>query len=263
MTAQWLSDMGGQAASLLILLVAGHVFGDFLFQSRRVAREKERKWGAMLTHALTVFGVHCAVLWPFLSGGVALGVLCLSVLHLIVDVVRSRAVGTWGASLGGFFADQALHLVSIFVLWRVLVAWDGGASRAWSPQDDWLLWYARWSLVAAAYVFNAKGGTRVVRGVLKRFPRTVPQETEDGESEYEMGRWIGNLERFLVLTFALSGQWAAMGLIIAAKSIARFPELTAKEHKDFAEYYLIGTLTSVLVALASGMAIGMTVLWPS
>jgi hypothetical protein len=189
-------------------------------------------------------------------------VLVLALLHLLIDAVRSRAVGKWGASLGAFFADQAVHLVSLFVLWRVFARCDCGGARDWAPTSEWLAWFARWALVAAAYVFNAKGGTRVVRGVLERFPKAVPPETGNHESEYEMGRWIGNLERFLILTFALFGQWAALGLIVAAKSIARFPELTGQRHKDFAEYYLIGTLTSVLVALASGMAVGLTVLWP-
>ncbi len=48
---------------------------------------------------------------------------------------------------------------------------------------------------------------------------------------------------------------------MAVKAIARFPEFTRRRHKDFAEYYLIGTLTSVLVALASGIIVGMTMLW--
>jgi hypothetical protein len=226
-----------------------------------MAREKERRWGAMVAHAGLVFAAHCVVLWPFLSTQLVAGVLGLSVLHFVLDAVRSRAVGKWGASLAAFFTDQALHLCSLFVLWRLLLGWTGGAAAAWSPSASWLAWYARWALVGAAYVFNGKGGTRIVRGVLERFPKAVPSEASDPEDEYEMGRTIGNLERYLTLTLALFNQWAALGFIIAAKSIARFPEFTGRRHKDFAEYYLIGTLTSVLVALASGIVVGLTVLW--
>lgn len=261
MIAQWLSDMGGESAALLILLVAGHFFGDFLLQTQRMAREKERQWGAMFAHAALVFAAHCVVLWPFLSFQLVLGVLGLSALHFILDAVRSRAVGKWGVSLAAFFTDQALHLCSLFVLWRLLIGWSGGAPASWSPSAAWLAWYSRWSLVGAAYVFNGKGGTRIVRGVLEKFPKAVPSEASDSEDEYEMGRTIGNLERYLTLTLALFNQWAALGFIIAAKSIARFPEFTGRRHKDFAEYYLIGTLTSVLVALASGIVVGLTVLW--
>ena len=261
MIAQWLSEIGGGSAALLILLVAGHIFGDFLLQTQRMAARKERGWGAMLTHVALVFLAHCAFLWPFLSGRLIAGVLGLSVVHLVFDAARARAFGQWGASLAAFFTDQALHLCAVFALWRLLMRWTGGAPEAWSPSASWLMWYARWSAVAAAYVFNGKGATRIVRGVLERFPKAVPPETGGTENEYEMGRTIGNLERYLALTLVFFGQWAALGFIIAAKSIARFPEFTGRRHKDFAEYYLIGTLTSVLVAVASGMIVGLTVLW--
>ena len=48
------------------------------------------------------------------------------------------------------------------------------------------------------------------------------------------------------------GQWGALGFVIAAKSIARFKDL---DQRDFSERHLIGTLASVLVAIASGLAV--------
>jgi hypothetical protein len=64
------------------------------------------------------------------------------------------------------------------------------------------------------------------------------------------GRAIGYLERLLTLTFVLLGEYEALALILAAKSIARFQEL--KERK-FAEYYLIGTLSSITFAMLVGI----------
>ena len=64
------------------------------------------------------------------------------------------------------------------------------------------------------------------------------------------GAAIGILERIFVLTFVLVGQYAAIALIFTAKSIARFEEL---KDRQFSEYYLIGTLSSILVALAAGI----------
>ena len=43
-----------------------------------------------------------------------------------------------------------------------------------------------------------------------------------------------------------------IGLIFAGKSIARFREL---KDERFAEYFLIGTLLSVVIALAGGIII--------
>jgi hypothetical protein len=63
-----------------------------------------------------------------------------------------------------------------------------------------------------------------------------------------VGEAIGILERLLVVTFVLVAAEAAIGLVIAAKTLARFRQL---DDRDFAEYYLLGTLASVAVAAIS------------
>jgi hypothetical protein len=64
------------------------------------------------------------------------------------------------------------------------------------------------------------------------------------------GRTIGIMERAILLTLGLLGQWQAIGLVVAAKSIARYKNL---DEQEFAEYYLIGTLASLLTALLIGI----------
>jgi hypothetical protein len=55
-------------------------------------------------------------------------------------------------------------------------------------------------------MFNARGGTSIVRKTLGRYP--LAQRLEgDERDEYEMGRVIGNLERFVLLTLLLFWQW--------------------------------------------------------
>jgi hypothetical protein len=67
-------------------------------------------------------------------------------------------------------------------------------------------------------------------------------------SAARVGATIGVLERLLIVGFVLAGAQAAVGFVIAAKTIARFRQL---DDRAFAEYYLLGTLASVSVALAS------------
>ena len=43
---------------------------------------------------------------------------------------------------------------------------------------------------------------------------------------------------------------AAIGFVVAAKTLARFRLL---DDRDFAEYYLLGTLGSVAVAIVTGL----------
>ena len=66
------------------------------------------------------------------------------------------------------------------------------------------------------------------------------------------GRMIGWLERTLLYGLVLAGAPNAAAVVIAAKSIARFPAFTEEK---FAEYYLIGTLLSFLSAAGLGVAV--------
>jgi hypothetical protein len=69
-------------------------------------------------------------------------------------------------------------------------------------------------------------------------------------SPARIGATIGVLERLLIVAFVLTGSTAAIGFVVAAKTLARFRQL---DDRDFAEYYLLGTLASVTVALGSGL----------
>jgi hypothetical protein len=69
-------------------------------------------------------------------------------------------------------------------------------------------------------------------------------------SPARIGATIGILERLLIVTFVLTGSTAAIGFVVAAKTLARFKQL---DDRDFAEYYLLGTLASVAVALGSAL----------
>jgi len=73
------------------------------------------------------------------------------------------------------------------------------------------------------------------------------------------GWYIGILERSLVLTAVLFGKMEFIGYIFAAKSIARYPEM--KEGSHFAEYYLIGTLTSISIAFFGGLLLKYLLGW--
>jgi len=96
--------------------------------------------------------------------------------------------------------------------------------------------------VAGSPAADGSGGsTATVSG-------TVP--SEPGGTPARIGATIGALERLLIVAFLLTGAEAAIGFVIAAKTIARFKQL---DDRGFAEYYLLGTLASVAVALGSGL----------
>lgn len=81
----------------------------------------------------------------------------------------------------------------------------------------------------------------------------LPEELNRSQRERDrMGAAIGVLERVLVVILIVSGGPAAIGFVVAAKTLARFKKL--EKDKDFAERYLLGTLASVTIALVSALA---------
>jgi len=73
--------------------------------------------------------------------------------------------------------------------------------------------------------------------------KTYPKENLE---ELKAGNIIGKLERIIIAILLLNNQFGLIGFVLTAKSIARFKQM---EDKNFAEKYLIGTLTSFLIVL--------------
>jgi hypothetical protein len=81
-------------------------------------------------------------------------------------------------------------------------------------------------------------------------PAPRPKPSVPSGAPARIGATIGALERLLIVVFVLVGAEAAVGFVIAAKTIARFKQL---DDRGFAEYYLLGTLASVSVAILSAI----------
>jgi hypothetical protein len=65
-----------------------------------------------------------------------------------------------------------------------------------------------------------------------------------GRGLVEGEKFVGWLERFLVTTFVLAGGHTAVGLVLAAKIVVRYPEFKDTRNHKVAEYVLIETMLS-------------------
>lgn len=244
----WLSAQG-PAGTALALLVLGHVLADFVFQTDELAARKHRL-GPLLVHVAIVAVVHALAFLPVLSVGTA-GILAVVVVgHFVVDAFTARVRRGDADSARRFLGDQFAHLALVVAGWALL------APSTWSVTPlasvvggvgdvPWTVLTAG-AVYVSAFAFAHEGGNAVVRGVL---PDDGPEST--GE-DLAVGSLIGTLERWLVLLLGIAGRWEAVALVVGAKSIARFREL---EKRAFAEYFLVGTLTSVLTAVALVVAV--------
>jgi hypothetical protein len=64
------------------------------------------------------------------------------------------------------------------------------------------------------------------------------------------GKLIGYIERLLVILLTYYGSYPAIAFIVTAKSIARFKQM---DDRDWAEYFLLGTLTSMFLGIVFGI----------
>ena len=147
-----------------------------------------------------------------------------------------------GATLLGL---EAVALILLCVAGWIL-------SRLATPSADGWRW-GTVMLLGTGYLYVCGRGMALVRAVLDLPDLLMPGDDDRkvGGVEVVRGRAIGVLERAIALTLVLLNQYGALGLVVAAKSLARFKAL---EDRDFAEYFLIGTLASLLLALLGGLA---------
>jgi hypothetical protein len=78
---------------------------------------------------------------------------------------------------------------------------------------------------------------------------------DDIEPHLGAGEVIGILERVLTVVLVLTGGLTAVGFAVAAKAAARYPQF---KNPAFAEYFLIGTLCSIGLAVLAGLAISIS-----
>lgn len=242
---------------LLALLVLGHVIGDFVFQSRAMVAGK-LAWapGAFARHTAAVGACHALTLLPVFPGWQNAGwIVAVTGAHLATDLGKTALSKTWPRPVTWFAVDQALHVAALVAIARRL---DPTTCTLADELVDPAFLVA---VYAATLLFQTGGGSALVSIVLGELrsdhgqpdPATTGPAAIPGAGDLRgAGHRIGVLERLLITLAVAHGQWAAVGLVLTAKSIARFKEL---EDKQFSEIYLVGTMTSVLVAIAGGLAL--------
>lgn len=244
----------GAVGLSLTLLVLGHVLADFVFQSKRMVAGKDRPRGLLL-HGGLVFAVHAAVYLPLLSFTSLAAILAVAVVHVLVDAVKRAWVRRRHDGLPLFLLDQAVHVIVLLGVWSFLLIEPDVLTAGFLPLEAFEPWADLLTIIAillAVVAFNGSGAAAVVSLILADTP------TQDGDPEARCergdghGRRIGMLERWLVVLFVLAGAWIGIGLVVAAKSIARFDRI--RQEPLFAERYLVGTLGSLLIAVLSGIA---------
>lgn len=227
------------SATFAALLFA-HVCADFLLQSNAMAAAKQaRSLPALLLHGLIVLATATLALAPVTADPmVLLPLLALAGAHLLIDWIKSFAPA---ASLTAFLTDQGAHLATLIALaWALPGLY---ATSLWGA----ITWLPPVLVIASGLILATRAGGYAVGMLVRPFGRSFR-----AEGLPRGGELIGLLERGLIFLFVLVGQPAAVGFLIAAKSVLRFD--ASKRKQKVAEYVIIGTLASFGWALVCAHA---------
>lgn len=99
---------------------------------------------------------------------------------------------------------------------------------------------------AALLALLTYGGNAACRLVLRWSATSTPPERGENIT-LRAGRVIGILERSLIFLGLIASSWEILAGVVALKTVARYSEL---DKQDKAEYFLIGSLASILWAVA-------------
>jgi hypothetical protein len=241
----------------LFAIYFGHLLADFLFQTNRLVEQKRAgKSRAYLIHGLIHY-FSCALLLGFFVRGSLLSprtqfaLVALTLVHLLIDFSKIKLTGRlvkegpWA-----YLCDQAAHLATVIAAAVIIAPAESFAELA-GVFDRARVVRNAVILIPVVYIAVVFGGGYFVR-FLTRSLAEGAERNSHGKSEtlQNAGLYIGWLERFLVITALLLQSPAMIGLIFTAKSIARYPEFKSER---FAEYFLIGTLLSLSIAILGGV----------
>ena len=235
--------------------------------------------GVAAVLALIVSATHVAIDWLknlAARGGAGVNIGARASASAGVSASASVSVSVGGSASAGsrtcprrsllvFLADQCAHVAVLVAVWELAGAHVGRLS-------DKVLWIYQGMLLrntvptllpacaklglslnkvlvlTLAYVVVIFAGAVLVRLMLDAFSIGVEPRLATNA-----GRYIGMVERALMLTLVLVDALPSIAFVLTAKSLARFQELNDMR---FAEYYLVGTLTSACIALGVGIVAG-------
>lgn len=74
--------------NIIILLLLGHVIGDFYTQSRKMSDNKEKRLKWVVLHGIVYFIMMILVSVPIMSNSIFITDIVVSIMHLLIDVAK-------------------------------------------------------------------------------------------------------------------------------------------------------------------------------
>ncbi|EUJ25256.1 DUF3307 domain-containing protein [Listeria cornellensis] len=262
--------------NLLFPLLLCHFLADFVLQTDKMASVKKEHfsyhkmrqlgWHVFTHFCLDLLAIVVYFCWfdsKISFWALLLMVLGITIVHFIIDLakapVEKRFRDTNFVHLFTYIIDQILHITTIYIaVWLVL---GEQATLLPTQLNNYSKFCALASLVIIIVYFVGYLIPYILEVLMPGFNlerKSISVTKQNGKiiltknqeipvvsnKELKAGRYIGGLERLLLLIFMVLQIYSAIPIIIALKTLARFKEL--ENNRTFAEYYLIGNFLSMI-----------------
>lgn len=277
---------------ILLSLILAHLIADFFLQSDEMVREKLKNLKKHMLHHFIVLLPVTILFWglsfDFVNPlqYVVLPILFLLGTHFIIDFLKIKLLDKTTdqqnmKKLLYFIMDQFLHLVMIILACHLFFnlpinrMLEKGIALLTENSSLSVLNSVLFIFIIVIMVTSVSGHIiRILLGTLptqllsfegryafKNERREEQMHSAGGlieeynyftfnKHDLSRGKLIGYIERLLVIILTFYSAYPAIAFIVTAKSIARFKQM---DDRNWAEYFLLGTLTSMLLGISLGL----------
>ncbi len=231
---------------MIILLLLVYAVIEFYIDFKIKTDKGSRGWSLIVNIVGSVVITFMCIL-PFWEEAVLLFVGIFLVLHILSRIGRFLYTVVLGKEIIRlFFIVRQIVMLTVIVT----LAWVFSNISAIGVATAVLITNIPiWEVLKV--VLTVLLVTRPINIIFKNlFPDLKPPDISRKKSSYatqQIGGLIGSMERILIIIFLLAGEYVAIGFVFTAKSITRYRRISIQ--REFAEYYLLGTLYSILAAL--------------
>lgn len=234
---------------MILSMFLSHLVGDYILQWDSLAMWKARAMSGIIAHCLVVAAVTFLFAMPF-GGDWWQIALIISIGHFIIDAVQlpltSRPSPPGMFALARFTADQIAHTLVIlgalywggYLNFGSIIAYTMAEVRA-MPELVYVFGYT--CLAMPAWVMLEFIIYGLVKGSAPDFSRAT-------------NKYVGSMERWLIMTCVLLGQYLLVPLVAAPRFLFERPRINDADTREM-NLYIAKLLASIMLAVTLGLAL--------
>ncbi len=253
--------------SWLTLFFGLHCIADFYLQTELSAEKKKEDLWEVIKHSIKYSFPYILLLIPFKFSILHIeGLIFIITSHAVIDIwkfIIQTDIDYLEGTSRIFFLDQLLHILCLIIVTSFCFSGKWSESLYISNIPSNIELYVS---IAIFLLVLLKPTNICLREFIRliqlnqekgspqkdAIPLSDKQQSVKKQNNDKTGRTIGSLERLLIGIALIAQQYTAIGLVLTAKALARHENF---KEKWFAEYFLIGTLFSMLFTVVSYICI--------